>query len=193
MEYYVVTYTHTKIIPWAIFLYPHIRYLKKLVKEGKLLVSGPGVGTPVRSAQLVFKVKDEGELNNLLAEDPFSVRGLVATSTINRWKVKWGSMENKETSDGKAAKYFRVTYTLDEGTALSDGEESNREYAQKLLDQKQLCAAGSYVNDKFKGLLILSVDDMVSAEKIMEASPLVKDFGASYQIIEWNPLYGKMS
>ena len=28
MKYYVVTFTHTKIVGWAIFLHAHVKYLK---------------------------------------------------------------------------------------------------------------------------------------------------------------------
>ena len=63
MKYYVVTFTHTKIIGWLIYLKAHIDYLNKLISENKLQISGPGVGTPVRSAQLVFKVTDKDELD----------------------------------------------------------------------------------------------------------------------------------
>ncbi len=94
MEYYVVTFTHTKIVGWAIFLHAHVKYLKKLLKEDKLQISGPGVGTPVRSAQLVFKVTDRDELDKLVAGDPYSIHGLVASSTVNLWEVESGSMED---------------------------------------------------------------------------------------------------
>ena len=33
MKYYVVTFTHTKIVGWAIYLHAHVKYLKKLLKE----------------------------------------------------------------------------------------------------------------------------------------------------------------
>lgn len=33
MKYYVVTFTHTRIFGWLVFLYAHIRYLKKLTKQ----------------------------------------------------------------------------------------------------------------------------------------------------------------
>ena len=52
MQYYVVTFTHTRIFGWLVYLYAHIKYLKKLIRQGKLQISGPDVGTPVRSAQL---------------------------------------------------------------------------------------------------------------------------------------------
>ena len=28
MKYYVVTFTHTKIVGWAVFLHAHVKYLK---------------------------------------------------------------------------------------------------------------------------------------------------------------------
>ena len=43
MKYYVVTFTHTKIVGCAIYLHAHVKYLKKLLKEDKLQISGPGV------------------------------------------------------------------------------------------------------------------------------------------------------
>ena len=88
------SHSHTKIVGWAIYLHAHVKYLKKLLKEDKLQISGPGVGTPVRSAQLVFKVTDRDELDKLVAGDPYSIHGLVASSTVNLWEVESGSMED---------------------------------------------------------------------------------------------------
>ena len=112
MQYYVVTFTHTRIFGWLVYLYAHIRYLKKLIKQGKLQISGPGVGTPVRSAQLVFNVTDREELDRLVAADPYSVHDLVASSTVNLWNVEYGSMLKPATPDKKGTKYFRATFEL---------------------------------------------------------------------------------
>jgi len=190
MKYSVVTFTHTKIVGWAIFLHAHVKYLKKLLKEDKLQISGPGVGTPVRSAQLVFKVTDRAELDKLVAGDPYSIHGLVASSTVNLWEVKWGSMEKPETPDAEGTKYFRATYALGEGVDASGCEAACDAYLNSLLIEKKLRAAGTYVNDPAAGLSILSVPDAEAAEAIMKEDPFVKELGASYQVIQWDPKFG---
>jgi len=40
-------------------------------------------------------------------------------------------------------------------------------------------------------LSILSVSDAEEAESIMKEDPYVKDLGASYQVIRWNPKFGE--
>ena len=191
MEYYVVTFTHTKIVGWAIFLHAHVKYLKKLLKEDKLQISGPGVGTPVRSAQLVFKVTDREELDKLVAGDPYSVHGLVASSTVNLWNVQVGSMLKPEIADADGTQYFRATYELKEGVDFSAYKDAHDAYLEKLLSEKKLRAAGAYENDPKAGLSILSVPAAADAEAIMKEDPYVKELGASYQVIRWNPKFGE--
>ena len=190
MKYYVVTFTHTKIVGWAIFLHAHVKYLKKLLAENKLQISGPGVGTPVRSAQLVFKVTDREELDKLVAGDPYSIHGLVASSTVNLWNVQVGSMEKPKTSDPEGTKYFRATYELKE--EADDAHKTARTaYLKKLLGEKKLRAAGGYVNNTLAGLSILSVPSAEAAEAIMKDDPFVKELGASFEVIQWDPKFGE--
>ena len=191
MQYYVVTFTHTKIVGWAIFLYSHVRYLKKLLKEDKLQISGPGVGTPVRSAQLVFKVTNREELDRLVASDPYSIHGLVASSTVNLWDVQYGSMEKPVQPDPEGTKYFRATYTLAEGTDIAMCRDERDSWLNDLLKEKKLRAAGAYVNDSFSGLLILSASSAEEADAIMKKDPYVKTLGAAYQMIQWDPRFGE--
>ena len=190
MKYYVVTFTHTKMVGWSTFLHAHVSYLKKLLKEDKLQISGPGVGTPVRSAQLVFKVTDRKELDELVANDPYSIHDLVASSTVNLWDVQVGSMLKPETPDPKDTKYFRATYELKEGTDVSAVKDAHDAYLKELLSQKKLRAAGPYDNNPLAGLAILSVKDAAEAEAIVKDDPYVKDLGASTQVIEWDPKFG---
>ena len=191
MKYYVVTFTHTKIVGWAIYLHAHVKYLKKLLKEDKLQISGPGVGTPVRSAQLVFKVTDREELDKLVAGDPYSIHGLVASSTANLWDVQVGSMLKPETADPEGTKYFRATYELKEGTDFSTVKDEREAYLNKLLGEKKLRASGTYENNPSAGLSILSVPTAEEAEAVMKEDPYVKELGASYQVIQWDPKFGE--
>ena len=190
MKYYVVTFTHTKIVGWAIYLHAHVKYLKKLLKEDKLQISGPGVGTPVRSAQLVFKVTDEKELDQLIAGDPYSIHGLVASSTKNLWDVQWGNMEKPQTPDKSDTKYFRATYELKESNTAEYDDERDA-YLKKLLNDKKMRACGPYINNPKAGLAILSVSSADEAEEIMKNDPYVKKLNASYQVIQWDPKFGE--
>ena len=190
MKYYVVTFTHTKIVGWAIYLHAHVKYLKKLLKEDKLQISGPGVGTPVRSAQLVFKLTDRDELDKLVAGDPYSIHGLVASSTVNLWKLEIGSMEKPATPDVDGTKYFRVTYELSADSDSTTKKERD-EYLKKLLAEKKLRAAGTYENNSLAGLSILSVATAEEVEAIMKEDPYVKTLGANYEVIQWDPKFGE--
>ena len=190
MKYYVVTFTHTKIVGWAIFLHAHVKYLKKLLKEDKLQISGPGVGTPVRIAQLVFKVTDREELDQLVAGDPYSIHGLVASSTANLWDVQVGSMLKPAEADAEGTKYFRAAYELKEGTDTAAYKDARTAYLNDLLGKKKLRAAGTYENNPMAGLTILSVPSAEDAEAIMKEDPYVKELGAEYQVIQWDPKFG---
>lgn len=76
-----------------------------MISENKLQISGPGVGTPVRSAQLIFKITDKDELDKLVSNDPYSIHGLVASSTKNLWDVQYGSMEKQAEADPKFGEF----------------------------------------------------------------------------------------
>lgn len=190
MQYYVVTFTHTKIVGWTIFLPAHISYLKKLIKEDKLQISGPGVGTPVRSAQLVFKVTDKTELDQLVAGDPYSRHGLVATKTENLWDVRVGKMTRAETPDPDGTKYFRAVYSLNQEIP-ADVQEKHDTYLKELLQKKKIRAAGPYVNNPQAGLMIVSVPEESEAKNLVKEDPFVRELGAEYQVIEWDPKFGE--
>ena len=191
MQYYVVTFTHTKIVGWLIFLHAHVKYLKKLLAEDKLQISGPGVGTPVRSAQLVFKVHELEEVHQLVESDPYSIHGLVASSTIHPWNVIWGSMDRPKTPDTEGTKYFRATYALKEDSHTEAFEAARDIYMNGLLQEKKLRAAGPYLDNALAGLSILSAPDAAAAEAIMREDPYVKELGASYKVIQWDPKFGE--
>ena len=190
MQYYVVTFTHTKLAGWAAHLHAHVEYLNKLIDEGKLQISGPGVDTPIRSAQLVFKTTDREELDQLVANDPYSIHDLVASQTTNLWDVQVGSMEKPATPDPKGTKYFRAAFALPEGTDTSAVDAERKAYLEALLDERKIRAAGTYVNAPSEGLSILSVPGKEAAEEIMKNDPFVKELGAKYEVIEWDPKFG---
>lgn len=161
-----------------------------MIRDGKLQISGPGVGTPVRSAQLIFKVTDQDELDRLVAGDPYSKHGLVATKTENLLNVQVGKMTKAETPDPDGTKYFRAAYALKQEIP-SDVQTTHDVYLNELLQKKKIRAAGPYVNNPQAGLMILSAPEKSEAESIVKEDPFVKDLGAEYQIIEWDPKLGE--
>ena len=69
-------------------------------------------------------------------------------------------------------------------------EDAHKAYLRKLPGEKKLRAAGSYVNNPSAGLAILSVADAEAADAIMKEDPYVRDLGADYQVIQWDPKFG---
>ncbi|HEY8700170.1 MAG TPA: YciI family protein [Arthrobacter sp.] len=61
----------------------HRAWLSRLAEEGRLLTSGPyGDGA---GALLIFKAKDETELNELLKQDPYALTGGIAGIRTTEW------------------------------------------------------------------------------------------------------------
>ena len=191
MQYYAVTFIHTKLVGWTLFLYAHIRYLKKLLKEDYLQISGPGIGTPVRTAMLIFKTTDRQKLEELVANDPYSRHGLVASSTVNLWDVRYGSMEKPDYSDPEGTVYYRAAYKLGDSAGQEECEKERESYLEGLLKERKLRAAGEYADDPLAGLLILAVKDGAEARAILKEDPYVRKRKARYQVVRWNPKFGE--
>ena len=64
-------------------------------------------------------------------------------------------------------------------------------YLKQLLKDKKLRASGVYDNNPSAGLSILSVADAAAAEAIVKEDPVVKELGADYQVIQWDPKFGE--
>jgi uncharacterized protein YciI len=94
MKYFIVTYIHTDVEGWKKHLAAHVAYLEKLIKDGKLRVSGPFVGTPEKSAMLILSVRNSQEALELIEKDPYSIEGLVAESTFTEWNPIFGDFQS---------------------------------------------------------------------------------------------------
>ena len=68
----------------------HRAYLRTLKAARKLVASGPF--EPRTGGGLLMRVRDEAELAELLAADPFNLEGLVE-HTIHRWIPVIGAQE----------------------------------------------------------------------------------------------------
>jgi len=95
MKYYLIRYLHTDMIGWKKHVNVHIDYLQQLIKQEKLIVSGPIKESKdgEKEALLIFRVKDRNELQQLIEQDPYWYEGLVADYTINEWDPMFGSLQ----------------------------------------------------------------------------------------------------
>ena len=67
----------------------HRAYLERLLAEGKLYESGPwGDET---GALIVYEAADEAEARALMAADPYTAAGAVATAELKEWNRIYGA------------------------------------------------------------------------------------------------------
>ena len=88
-----VTYRYTEDVATRDEVRPeHRAYLRGLADDGSLLLSGPfSAGAPA-GALLLFRAEDEAQVQGWVDADPFSVRGVVASSTLAEWDPVLGSL-----------------------------------------------------------------------------------------------------
>jgi uncharacterized protein len=67
----------------------HRAYLNRLVDDGSLLMAGPFADE--RGGLIVFEAEDEAEVQRLMADDPFTIEGVFATTEIRPWTLVAGS------------------------------------------------------------------------------------------------------
>lgn len=67
----------------------HREYLQALLDSGKLHESGPF--TDDSGALIVYKAESEADARELLANDPFTINGIIEDATLKEWKVVFDS------------------------------------------------------------------------------------------------------
>lgn len=67
----------------------HREWLNALVSQGKVLATGPF--TDGAGALLLFVADDEGELNELLRQDPFAAAGVISAVKTTQWNPVIGA------------------------------------------------------------------------------------------------------
>ncbi|MGC4107644.1 MAG: YciI family protein [Thermomicrobiales bacterium] len=67
----------------------HRVYLKQLVDAGSLLMAGPFADE--RGGVMILEAEDEAEVLRLLADDPFTINGVFATTEVRPWVLVAGS------------------------------------------------------------------------------------------------------
>jgi uncharacterized protein YciI len=69
---------------------PHADYMNALVADGFMVLGGPLVGT--RDVLLIVRAADESEVEARLAQDCWTVSGLLQTRQISPWWLRLGSL-----------------------------------------------------------------------------------------------------
>ena len=68
----------------------HRQYLQSLVDSGRLHESGPF--TDDSGALIIYNAASEAEAREMLANDPFSINGVVTEATVREWKIVMSSV-----------------------------------------------------------------------------------------------------
>jgi uncharacterized protein YciI len=63
----------------------HREYLKSLVDSGRLHESGPF--TDDSGALIIYVADSEADARELLANDPFTINGVITEATVREWKI----------------------------------------------------------------------------------------------------------
>lgn len=66
----------------------HVEYLKALIADGTVLAAGPRSDVP--GGVLLFAETTDQDLAELIANDPFTPAGVLATTTIIDWNAGLG-------------------------------------------------------------------------------------------------------
>jgi uncharacterized protein YciI len=68
----------------------HRKYLQSLVDSGRLHESGPF--TDDSGALIIYIADSEADARELLANDPFTINGVITEATVKEWKIVMSSV-----------------------------------------------------------------------------------------------------
>lgn len=95
MSIYIVRMDHPEGHKWNEHVLEHVHYLQELIKQGKLLASGPLKGTPLRAGFLIMAADSRQQVEEMIAADPFSREGLICDLWIEEWDPLFGMLVDK--------------------------------------------------------------------------------------------------
>ncbi|WP_425995493.1 YciI family protein [Caulobacter sp. DWR1-3-2b1] len=61
---------------------PHVTFLQSLIEAGKIKASGPVTGLGKRAGFIIMTADSRDEVEQLIAQDPFAIEGLIDELTI---------------------------------------------------------------------------------------------------------------
>lgn len=91
MAFFLVTMTHPDGDGWGQHVMAHVGFLQGLIEAGNIRASGPVIGLDKRAGFIIMTVDSHEEAERLIAQDPFSIEGLIDELTILAWDPMFGA------------------------------------------------------------------------------------------------------
>lgn len=91
MAFFLVTMTHPDGEGWGRHVIPHVAFLQSLIEAGQIKASGPVTGLGKRAGFIIMTADTREEVEQLIAQDPFAVEGLIDDLTILAWDPMFGA------------------------------------------------------------------------------------------------------
>ena len=101
MPVYTVTMTHPDGDAWGLHVREHVNYLLSLIKQGRLLASGPLKDTKLRAGFLLIRAESREEVERVIANDPVAKQDLIRDLNINEWDPLFGSLKEYSSASKK--------------------------------------------------------------------------------------------
>jgi uncharacterized protein YciI len=83
--------THPDGEGWGRHVMPHVAFLQALIAQGKIRASGPVTGLGKRAGFIILTAESHQEVEQLIAQDPFAIEGLIDELTILAWDPMFGA------------------------------------------------------------------------------------------------------
>ena len=95
MPFYAVTFSHHDLDVRARHLEAHLAWLKQMVADGHIRLSGPLTKGPLADsapvvALLILKTEDKASAMEMIASDPFFIHGSTGGLTVTEWDPIFG-------------------------------------------------------------------------------------------------------
>ncbi|GAA4547109.1 YciI family protein [Pseudonocardia xishanensis] len=93
MAVYAVTYTYTDDDATLDRVRAeHREYLRGLVSQDLLVLSGPWASGELPGALLLFQADDRDTIEEIVAKDPFTEAGVVSEYSVTEWEPVMGTL-----------------------------------------------------------------------------------------------------
>jgi uncharacterized protein YciI len=91
MAFFLVTMTHPDGDGWGQHVIAHVTFLQSLIEGGKIKASGPVAGLGKRAGFIIMTADSREEVEQMIAQDPFAIEGLIDELTILAWDPMFGA------------------------------------------------------------------------------------------------------
>jgi uncharacterized protein YciI len=91
VAFFLVTMTHPDGEGWGRHVVPHVAFLQSLIVAGKVRASGPVTGLGKRAGFIIVTADTREEVEQMIAQDPFAIEGLIDELMILGWDPMFGA------------------------------------------------------------------------------------------------------